>query len=196
MTWILSPGEVSVLGIGGPARSGKDHMALIAARYGFLPIPLANHFKISVLATGYLADGSRFMPDVRQLWETDKDEEHRDAFQQEGTEWGRDVYGDDVWCRHAEAWMYYFALKGFRRFVLPDIRFQNEAEWIHGLGGKVCLLHGRGGLQDPKTGAHRSEQEFGLLRPDLIIDNSPEHGPEAERIFEDVIIEFLMRGPR
>lgn len=171
----LERGAVEVLGLSGKARSGKDFLAQkVAVPLGFMPLALANHFKVSAIAKG-LEDLPVEAMDIRQMWEIDKDDLHRKALQLEGTERGRKVYGDDIWCRHLEAWMYYFALKGYRRFVVTDVRFPNEVEWVKSLGGKVYRIVGRGGITNGVAN-HDSESSLDDYKGfDRVLDNSPEN---------------------
>jgi hypothetical protein len=175
--FFLNQHEVQVIGMSGQARSGKDFLTKEAlVPKGFLPLALANHFKVTAMAKG--APGLTLGElDIRQMWETDKDAKHRKVLQLEGTERGRNIYGEDIWCRHLEAWMYYFATKGFRRFVVTDVRFRNEVEWVHRLGGRVYRITGRGGLTDGRQ-VHQSERDLeGFTGFDRIIDNNPNRGP-------------------
>lgn len=174
--YFLKPGEVEVLGISGKARSGKDFLTkAVVVPAGFLPISLADHFKISAAAKGVLSTGEPFDVDVEQLWEKDKDDAHREVLQLEGTERGRDVFGEDIWVKHLELWFYKFKLYGFRRFVVPDIRFVNEVQAIQRLGGKVYRIIKRGGITNGLVG-HRSELELDSYEGfDRFIDNSPEN---------------------
>lgn len=160
----------------GKARSGKDFLTKhVVVPLGFVPLALADHFKVSTGAKGVLSDGTRFDVDIRQLWETDKDPVHRQALQEEGTERGRNVFGENIWCRHLELWFYKMRLYGLRRFVVPDVRFPNEVYWIQALGGKVYRITGRGGLADGRE-EHPSETALdGFQEFDRYVDNSPEN---------------------
>lgn len=185
----LKEGEVKVLGLSGKARSGKDFLAKnVVVPMGFLPFALADHFKVTVGAKSVLSDGTRFDVDVKQLWETDKDELHRTALQEEGTERGRNVFGENIWVRHLELWFYKLhRVYGFDRFVVTDVRFPNEVEWIQSLGGKVYRIVGRGGLNDSRE-AHASEQALDEYSGfDRIIDNSP----SQERYVQDLLRAYV-----
>ncbi len=166
MSFYLEKGAINVVGISGKARSGKDYVAdkyFIPAHY--MPVPLANGFKFAAV--------SRHDLPMVEMWEGSKSARTRHYLQQEGTERGRNVYGEDTWIKHAEAVLYYYHLKGYDHFVVPDVRFPNEASWIHGLGGIVIRLHGRGGL-DGEAGQHISETALDDFPGfDHVIDNGP-----------------------
>lgn len=124
---------IHVLGLSGKAGSGKDY---IASNYlkprGWLPFSLAWHFKIWIvgkrLATHYEVFHSK-PPHIRKL------------LQEEGTEFGRDVYGDTIWLDTAYAWMTLFHNQwGVSKFVIPDVRFPNEVEYLQSRGAAVCRV--------------------------------------------------------
>lgn len=93
----------------------------------------------------------------------------RHAMQQLGTQFGRDIIGEDFWInlwrRRVEQ---VFSEAG--RVVVDDCRFPNEASAIRRLGGDIYKLVGRGGI----PGHHESERGCG--DEDLVIanDNSPD----------------------
>jgi hypothetical protein len=165
VSFYLEQGAINIVGISGKARSGKDYVAdkfFIPAHY--MPVPLANGFKFTAVSRLDLA--------IAEMWEAPKSAATRDYLQQEGTERGRDVYGEDTWIKHAETLLYYYHMKGYKHFVVPDIRFPNEARWIHALGGIVIRLHGRGGLEGDAA-KHISETALDDFPGfDYTVDNS------------------------
>ena len=54
--------------------------------------------------------------------------------------------------------------------LIPDVRFNDEADWIHGRGGYVMRCTGRGGLVG-NLGQHATEQTAGVPA-DEVIDTS------------------------
>ena len=56
----------------------------------------------------------------------------REAMQKIGTEVGRDIFLDDFWIRHMER-----RLDPNLNYVITDVRFPNEINFIHYMGGKV-----------------------------------------------------------
>jgi len=79
----------------------------------------------------------------------------RTALQTLGTEWGRKVFGPDIWvaCMRNEISMAEQA--GVEYFIIDDVRFPNEVEMIQSLGGTVFALYREG--YDPAPSAHASE---------------------------------------
>jgi len=50
-----------------------------------------------------------------------------------GTEWGREMIHPDLWVKTIDTQMREFIQRGHTKFVIDDIRFLNEAEWIKNL---------------------------------------------------------------
>lgn len=123
-----------VVGLSGKAGSGKDFIAQhYLAPLGYIQFSFAWHFKVWLVGKGEATHEEVFYtkpPHIRKL------------IQQEGTERGRNVYGPNVWCDTTAEWLRVLAENaGIRKFVIPDVRFPNEVELIHSLGGKVIRVH-------------------------------------------------------
>jgi hypothetical protein len=90
-------------------------------------------------------------------------------FQMEGTEAGRNVFGGDLWIKRFM--LSYNLLKHTDDIIVPDVRFDNEAEALRSLGGIIIeVRRGQAGLSG-SAGAHVSES--GLSLPaDYVIDNN------------------------
>lgn len=182
---LIKPGTVNVVGFSSKARGGKDYMTDVVAvpRFKCIPIPLANHFKVDTVAK----DGA----DFHEVFVGDKSDATRILLQQRGTEQGRDVYGENIWCNHVEVWMAYFQSKGFLNFVIPDVRFPNEVAFVQEMGGIVIRLTGRGGLT-AGTSAHISETALdGSDVFDFTVDNSPDNGTKAVYQVERIIARYI-----
>lgn len=165
---IIDPSDVKVLGISGKAGSGKDYLARTAAwKYNLLPLSLAAHFKAKLSAYDpHLAD--------EIYGREDRSDDVRQVLQAHGHTTRLDA-GEDIWCLHVEAWMSYFLDYGYNKFVIPDIRYKNEVDFVQNLGGKVIRVVGRGGLKG-ELGEHPSETSLTdeLTIYDHVFDNSPE----------------------
>ena len=168
---------IDILGLCAVAGGGKDFFATRAHEMaGFVPLALANHFKEEIVAK---ENGP-----VEQIFgDEEYDPEVRGYLQIRGTEEGRDVYGKDIWCRHLEARIRYLLEHGVQRFVVSDIRFPNEAEWVKALGGKVYRLDGRERDMSGELTQHRSETKVQEVNPDRVVDNSPGNEEKAVQEF-------------
>lgn len=166
---------LTILGLAGGAGVGKDTLAdKYLRREGFLPMALADEIKIRLIASGACTFEEAFVtkpPHIRTL------------MQQEGTERGRDVYGESYWfdCMVAKATVLAARWgETFTRIVVPDVRFPNEVELIQKAGGKVFRIEAPGRYADngmsPEARLHRSERSLdGYTGYDAVVLNDYEH---------------------
>lgn len=163
---------IKVIGLSGKAGSGKDYIAsrIITPRYGYVPFSIAWQVKASLVAKGALNYEEAFIT---------KPPHARHLLQQEATESGRDIYGQDMWLRAADSWMrVIYENWGIQRFVLSDVRFPNEVEYIKNMGGKVFRIVAPNRVAQspltPEARNHYSEtalDDYPLDNFDGIIDN-------------------------
>lgn len=124
---------MKLIGLSGKAGTGKNFLAQqILAPVGFLECALADELKIRgiVVGVGSYEDLFHRKPPTIRQW-----------MQEEGTERGRDVFGEDCWVnalmarltRVKETW-------GCERFVITDVRFPNEVRAIQRRGGWVLRV--------------------------------------------------------
>lgn len=59
-----------------------------------------------------------------------KDDYSRSLLQIEGTERGR-ALDKDVWIKYVSEWIYLWRRRGIKHFVISDIRFPNELEFVN-----------------------------------------------------------------
>lgn len=177
---------VPVLGIAGPAGSGKDTVARMvielvpAARLVALADPMKDFCRE---VFGW--DEGRLRGPSERRAEADPDGlTARVALQRLGTEWGR-ALREDVWVDYALR-----RLEPCRLTVVTDVRFPNEARRIVEAGGSVLLVTGRAGAGVP---AHESEAHWS--DPELLryctyrVDNSgslERTRKQVERIIREV----------
>ena len=160
---------MKLIGITGKARSGKDAIAKFAwSQYGFTRIAFADPVKMAAQA--------KFGLTIEQTWRDELKEvviphwgmTPRQIFQMEGTEAGRDVFGNDLWIKRFM--LSYNLLKDTDDIIVPDVRFDNEAYAIKALGGIIIeVRRGQAGLSG-SAASHVSES--GLSLPaDYVIEN-------------------------
>lgn len=163
-----------LVGIAGPKRSGKD----TAARY------LVDHH--GFMTTSFAAPLRSFCCDVYGIDfdELDATKESaprwlatspREFMQRCGTEFARWMIDPDLWVKSA--------MRRVQRcpdanWVLPDVRFANEAEAIRDHGGIVLRMRGRGEFGD----SHISESPLPAALVDFEIDNSGDLGWMHEQL--------------
>lgn len=154
-----------VLGLSGKAGAGKNYLAReILVPRGYFPVSLADPFKVTAVLQG---------APMTECFFGEKSPETRALLQRLGTEEGRLVHGEDYWTQVASVWLAAHVAKGWPRFVVTDIRFPNEVDWIHSMGGQVWQITGRGGLSG-STSQHPSETALdGYTGFDHVIVNEP-----------------------
>jgi len=146
-----------LIGLYGKARSGKDTVATYLGRtrgfqtrafadpmYDMLAAGMGIHMtsrKTGLLRTEQINE----LPYCIYVNDHDKDSvvnpfgvSVRRLMQTLGTEWGRNVVGEDVWVTLADAW-YQQHRQG--HVVFTDVRFPNEADFILSNGGQVVEVY-------------------------------------------------------
>ena len=93
---------------------------------------------------------------------------YRQMMQRLGTEWGRGL-ANDMWLRLADAYMAGQQKLGEVAFVVSDVRFENEAQWVRNHGGVIWRVHR---VQATPVQGHVSETELDNIKPDVTIHNS------------------------
>lgn len=123
-----------LIGLSGKAGTGKDYIAQDVLRpLGYHQFSFAWHPKVFMIA--------KKVATYEEVFHT-KPPWVRDLMQQGFTEGGRDVYGDDIWADTMFTWFTVLAeYWGLTKFMIPDVRFPNEARAIRRVGGKVFRIH-------------------------------------------------------
>ena len=160
-----------LIGLTGRARCGKS----TAAQHFVNTFRLEHYAFADPLRDGLMA--------IFNLEPTDFENDHkeqplnwlnhspRQLMQSLGTEWARNTVHPDVWVKIAEQNIDYMthALSEVIGFVVSDIRFENEADFIRNRGGTVIHLH----RQDtPSVNPHISEAGIAVHQDDLILPNN------------------------
>ncbi|WP_431494847.1 deoxynucleotide monophosphate kinase [Pseudomonas brassicacearum] len=159
-----------LIGIAGRARSGKDTAAQhLVNNHGFQAYAFADP----------LRDGLMHMLNLSPCDLDDEKKEQpiswlgkspRELMQLLGTEWGRDMVHPDLWMLLAEQNLDLIArthdtAKGF---VVTDLRFNNEADFIRKRGGVVVHMDR---ATAPTVAAHSSENGIWAAPGDLWLPN-------------------------
>ncbi len=118
-------------------------------------------------------------------------EENKDAFrtglQWFGTEFRRELFGDDYWLVKASS-----ALEEIHSpvVVVPDVRFTNEAEWVKSYGGVMVRINRTAGLL-PVEDTHASETDLDDYDFDYVLENdlTEKFRNEVEGLWVSVILQ-------
>lgn len=128
----------------GLARAGKDTVGwYLEKEYGFSRYSFARPIK----------EIARVMFGLTSEWVDPKDKEAihpywgisvREMWQKIGTECGREIFFTDIWVKLAELSLKLHdippGMESDLKVVITDVRFDNEAQWIHRQGGEVWKI--------------------------------------------------------
>lgn len=154
-TAVLKP---LLVGLTGYAQTGKDTIAsVLVNKYGFKRVAFADKLKEFTLAT------DSYIRDLVQMygWEDAKKDPYvRERLQNVGVA-ARDVFGEDFWIQQS-------GIGEYGSFVISDVRFRNESEYVRRRGGIIVRVT-RDGVGP--VNEHISDQLEGVEH-DYIFDNS------------------------
>lgn len=151
---------MKILGISGKKQSGKSTLAdMISSLYkGKVAIlPFAAPLKMEVakacgVSVQCIEDNKSNFRKILQGW---------------GTEFRRNMFGDDYWLRKQDEQVAKFADADL--VIIPDVRFLNEMAFITDRGGKVIRIE-RSGLPSDN---HDSEIQLDDIEKwDYLVDNN------------------------
>ena len=159
--------------ITGPAGAGKNTVAdILTEHFGFKQLAFADPLKF---AASWIFD----MP-IENFYDQDLKEKvsaywgmsPRGLLQKLGTDACREVFGPDIWIKAMQSKMLRLIDQGYD-IVITDGRFDNEADTIRNLGGKVIHIQ----TNRPSTlanghQAHKSESGVKFIDGDFVIDNN------------------------
>ncbi len=126
----------------------------------------------------------------------------RERLQQYGTEEVRDTISFEFWVNALESWIQTFHRRHkISKFVIADVRFANEVEWIHKNEGIVIRLDSdRESIEEltPEQTAHRSEVSLDAYEfPHRILNNENEDdAEEAEMSVLEIVDLYLHSGAK
>lgn len=158
---------MQLIGLCGYKRSGKDTAANILRRQGYEQLAFATPLKLMLETLLQYANVSPGL--VNQCLNghrkdfalgTLQAKSCRQAMQTLGTEWGRDLIGQDLWVDilfdHAQS---------YDKVVISDVRFDNEVVALRKHGGKLIRID-----RGHSPSGHASEYIEHII-PDITITN-------------------------
>ena len=174
-----TPKPTLIIGLVGLAGSGKDAVAEMLQRQwqraGQVSTRTAFADPIRAMCRDFLLQAGVQQPDRylfdRQLKETVIPEvgvSYRHLAQTLGTEWGQQCIGRDVWIRLLEQRLQANRAQQVTRFVIPDVRFTVESDWLRRQGGVIWRVE-RPGVAPVRE--HVSESAIELIGSDRVILN-------------------------
>jgi len=162
---------MNIIGITGRARSGKDTLAnILSSQYGYQRLAFADPIRefvgeLTGIAPYLLRDTPLKERPIPRLGGVTP----REMMQTLGTEWGRNMVYPDIWVALCEQKIIEKMKYELRGFVIPDVRFDNEARMLRSLGGKI--IHITRAVGEP-VNSHVSEAGISPELVDLEIPNN------------------------
>ena len=129
--------NIEIIGFSGKLGSGKNYIVenlffpTLTLLKPTLCMAFADHIKVDLCVKKNIEYDKLFFS---------KDAETRRLLQLEATENGRMIYGDDIWINTLDTWIKIYASRGIKQFIITDVRFENEFEYIKSLGGINILV--------------------------------------------------------
>lgn len=173
-----------IIGITGRARSGKDTAAGIIARLcGITDLAFADPLKEAVICmfgiTRDMAHGINYdREQIVEPWGISV----REMQQKLGTECARKVFREDFWMVRADLELARNEMYA-GGFIMTDIRYDNEAQWVLDKGGRIIKMHRTVGSISEE---HSSEHGVSHNLVDHFIPNEGTKG-DLEILLEGVI---------
>lgn len=162
----------TLIGLSGLAGCGKDTVRLVLeSQHDFDGIAFADPIRdmlSTLLETCGIGDEWMIDRDLKEQKIPEIGASYRQLAQMLGTEWGRAI-DQNLWVKIVAAKIAMFSRFEPAGIVISDVRFPNEAEWIHSQGGYVWKVLRPG--TDPVR-AHESEAFAETLPYDYVILNS------------------------
>ena len=158
---------MKIIGLTGPAGSGKDTVRqMLEQNHHCSGLAFADPMRAMLAPLLDLCGvGNEWMTqrELKELPIPGLGQSYRVLAQRLGTEWGRSI-DPDFWIKVAAASMAeVMNIKGRDTvFVISDVRFDNEAQWVKDHGGVIWHIH-RPSAQ--AVAAHQSENG---IRPELV----------------------------
>lgn len=168
-----------IIGLVGLAGSGKDTVAQLLqdhwAKDGRVSMCTAFADPIRTMCRDLMRYAGVQEPDRylfdRQLKEATIPElgvSYRHLAQTLGTEWGQQCIGRDVWIRVLDQRLQAYRERKVTHFVIPDVRFAVESDWLRTQGGAIWRIE-RPGVEPVRE--HVSESSTATIRSNRVILN-------------------------
>ena len=176
-----------IIGIAGRARVGKDtladHIMMKGGHYN--KISFADPLK-TMLMVGLGLTEEQLYGNDKAIVDHRYGKTPREMMQTLGTEWGRKLVTQDIWVNAVER---VITENKNDYYVIPDIRFESEADMVRNVGGIV--IHVKGKTTGSSGKQHQSEQGIYPHSQDLFIDNTGSL-PEYIKNINQFINEFII----
>ena len=178
------------IGLCGRAGSGKDTVrSILEMHHDFAGLAFAEPIRAmlrELLTSNGCSDDYITRRELKETAIPGLGISYRQMAQTLGTEWGRQQLGGNFWLNVANTYLADLRTQGYRRFVVSDVRFANEAEWVRQQGGLVWLID-RPGIDDVRPHVSEAMPTSAGFEADRIIHNhSTVH--DLQRLVFDALV--------
>lgn len=183
-----------LIGLTGPARTGKSTTAHhLSLEHGFECFAFADPLREGLAAIFQLSPED-FEGEAKEQPISWLGRSPRQLMQLLGTEWGRHMISANLWVDLAEQHLDAIANASFPapNFVISDVRFENEADFIRKRGGVIVHLQR---FEAPKVNPHVSESGVSFHKNDLVLVNDGDL-QSLYRQIESLIVGLHARSAR
>ena len=186
---------MEIIGLMGHQGVGKNFIADLLLKNlptkNTIIIAFADHFKVDCIC--------KHKCDYNKVF-GEKDYETRRLLQKAGTEEGRDKFGENIWINVVETWIKLLNERGVERFIISDVRFVNEADWVKKINGILIKIDAPKRFKKrleketnnnkeliEKIKNHRSEIMIDRFKEyDILVKNDFDDNLEIEKIIEKI----------
>jgi hypothetical protein len=180
----MTSDNILVIGLTGFKRSGKDTVGdYLCEKYGFTKLSYASALKKACQSIFSFTDEQLYGDEEKEKIDEYWKHSPRDILQKVGTELFREKLsevcehiGNDIWIRSVDRQIK--ALNNsdpsrYNKFVVTDIRFENEAEFIRKMNGKIFRVNRfyYEMADEALSKLHKSESTIMTLEVDEDIEN-------------------------
>jgi hypothetical protein len=155
-----------IIGLSGYARSGKDTVAnFLVEEHGFKRLAFADTIREFLLKINPIAFDDMRVAELVQIygWDVAKSKDEVRRLLQDIGVAARNMFGSDFWVEQAFA-----KADPTVNYVVSDVRFPNEADYIKDLAGSVWRINRWGVAPINK---HESEVAMDMYDFDVVLDN-------------------------
>lgn len=132
--------KMVLIGIAGKMGSGKDYITTNyiipyienILKEKILQFCFADQIKVNVMTKNNI--------NYHDLY-VSKSDSTRKLLQIEGTENGRDKLSKNIWINYLKNWIEIFKNRGINNFIITDVRFKNELDFIKNSGGIIVKIN-------------------------------------------------------
>jgi len=168
--------NLEIIGITGYKNSGKDTLAEYFINKGYHKISFADSLKEACKAIFSFSDDQLHNQNFKEKEDIYWKHSPRELLQKIGTELFRNTLpkictniDKDIWIRSIERKILKLNIENkITKFVIPDVRFENEAEFIRKNKGTIIFIN-RNILNND---FHESENKINIIKYDIKINNN------------------------